>query len=246
MTFHPETDNWFDGSDNHGTFCAGIVGARNNNVGIVGVAPECDLYALRVNKYGRGDSDYIFCAMMWALQKGLDVVSISQWSASVDPYELPWSELQRGAQILNKAGCSVVGISGNSGSYPNHWVSNPGRCPNFIAVGGTERNDIWWSRSSYGPSDLAPEMAVELVAPSSNISSIVRGGGIGRGSGTSYACPQVSGLIALLKEIHPDWTPDDLLQHIKATATDLGPKGLDPKYGIGRIDSYAAVVGRYV
>lgn len=245
-TFHPDTDNWHDGDDYHGTFCAGIVGARNNGTGVVGVAPDCDLYALRVNKNGSGSTDYIFAAMMWAIDLGLDVVSISQWktSGADEPHEAPWPDMVRGAELLNNAGCSVVGIAGNSGGFPNHWVANPGRCPNFIAVGGTGSDDAWWSSSSFGPDDLDPNMAVELVAPGFGITSTIPGGGFASGgSGTSYACPHVTGLVALLKERHPDWSPDEVLRHIKSAAVDLGPAGTDAKHGIGLIDAYAAVVG---
>jgi len=245
-TFHPDTENWYDGSDYHGTFCAGIVGARNNGTGVVGVAPDCDLYALRVNKNGSGNTDYIFAAMMWALDLGLDVVSISQWktSGADEPHEEPWPDMVRGAELLNNAGCSVVGIAGNSGGFTNHWVTNPGRCPNFIAVGGTTSDNDWWGSSSYGPDDLAANMAVELVAPGSGITSTIPGGGFASGgSGTSFACPHVTGLIALLKELHPDWSPDEFLQHMKSTAIDLGPSGIDSKHGVGMIDAYAAVVG---
>ena len=245
-SFHPDTDNWYDGNDFHGTFCAGIVGARNNGTGVVGVTPDCDLYALRVNKNGSGNTDYIFAAMMWAANRGLDVVSISQWktSGADNPHEAPWPDMVRGAEVLNNAGCSVVGIAGNSGGFANHWVTNPGRCPNFIAVGGTQSDDTWWYSSSYGPDGLDPRMAVELVAPGSDITSTIPGGGFASGgAGTSFACPHVTGLIALLKELHQDWSPDDILQHMKSTAIDLGPAGPDVKHGIGLIDAYSAVVG---
>ena len=216
---------------------------------MVGVAPDSDLFALRVNQNGSGSIENIFAAMMWAKDRGLDVVSISQWNTSGAraPDEEPWPDMVRGASILNAAGCSVVGITGNSGGYPNHWVTNPGRCPNFIAVGGTQADDTWWGSSSFGPEDLEERMAVELVAPGSNVTSTVPGGGIASGgNGTSFACPHVSGLIALLKELHPDWSPDDLLAHMKATSVDLGSPGRDPKLGVGMIDAYAAVVGATV
>lgn len=248
-TFHPDTDNWYDGTDYHGTFCAGIIGARNNSAGVVGVAPDCDLYALRVNQGGFVSIENIFAAMMWAKDRGLDVVSISQWNTSgaSSPDEAPWPDMVRGASILNAAGCSVVGIAGNSGWFPNHWVTNPGRCPNFIAVGGTQFDDTWWESSSFGPEELDERMAVELVAPGSDVTSTIPGGGIASGrSGTSFACPHVSGLIALLKELHSDWSPDDLLAHIKSTAMDLDPPGRDPKLGVGMIDAFAAVVGATV
>jgi hypothetical protein len=55
--FHPDTPDWFRIDDFHGTFCAGINGCRAFSPTMIGIAPRCDLYALRVNKNNSGRSN---------------------------------------------------------------------------------------------------------------------------------------------------------------------------------------------
>lgn len=244
VSFYPGIDDWNDVEDGHGTFCAGVVGARKNNLGVVGIAPDCSLYAIKVSHQERSNTDFLVAAMTWAARKKLDVVSISLWDTSgkTKPYEEPWEDMTRASQLLIDNGCVVVGIAGNSGYLSDHWVTNPGRCPGFIAVGGVDRGKRRWLTSSYGPNDLPEKQGVELVAPGMDIRSTYRGGGYKDGeSGTSFACPHVTGAVALLKQLHPDWTPEQIRVRLKQTAEELGPAGRDAEYGIGLLDCYRAV-----
>ena len=84
---------------------------------------------------------------------------------------------------------------------------------------------------------------VEIAAPGVSINSTVRGGGYGIKSGTSMACPHVSGAAALLKELHPTWSPSTIRARLRATADDLGVPGNDVEYGAGLLNCYRAVYG---
>jgi len=242
-SFHPEAPDWRGTEEIHGTFCAAIIGCRSTHPSLVGIAPECDLYALRIGKDDRGDVDYILAAMAWAVEQKLDILSMSQWDSdgADDPHEPYWESLNRAAEECAKAGCIVVGISGNSGSSDRPWVTNPGRCPEVIAVGGTRCDDNWWSGSSFGPDDLPENQAVEIVAPSTGIYSLGPGGTMFPWQGTSFAAPQVAGACALLKQLRPDLSPSQLRQILKSTSKDLGPAGRDAKFGVGRLDCLAAI-----
>lgn len=228
-SFNPDAPDWRGTDDPHGTFCAAIIGCRNTNGSMVGIAPECDLFALRTNKNGQGTVDYLIAAMGWAAANKLDIVSMSQrdFTGADDPHEPYWEDLNRAAEECTKAGCIVVGIAGNSGAQSNPWVTNPGRCPQVIAVGGTRQDDSWWTSSSYGPDDLPQEEAVEIVAPGDHVFSIMPGGIFVPGSGTSFAAPQVAGACALLKQLRPDLTPAQLRTLLKTASRDLGPQGRD-------------------
>lgn len=242
--FVPGITDWDDVDDGHGTACAGIVGARRNDQGVVGVAPNCDLYALKVSKGGRSNTDWMLAAMLWAAEKRLDVVSISLWDddGASAPDEPAWLDMSRGSEMLMNNGCLTIGIAGNSGGFSNHWVTNPARADGIVAVGSVDRARSWAPSSSYGPNELAERQAVELAAPGADVRSTWRGSTYADHLfGTSFSCPHVTGAVALLKQLHPTWSPNEILNRLKRTAADLLEPGRDAKTGWGLIDCYRAV-----
>ncbi|MFB9981036.1 S8 family serine peptidase [Mesorhizobium kowhaii] len=243
LSFNPSAPNWYEGSDFHGTFCAAIIGCRPTHPSMIGVAPDCDLYALRVNKNGSGRSEYLAAAIIWATGNKLDVLSMSQWDpdGADDPHELPWDDVSRAADDYVKAGGILVGIAGNSGTFPKPWVTNPGRCSGVVAVGGTKQDTKWWNGSSYGPDDLPELESVEIAAPGYAVNSIMPDGSVQAGVGTSFAAPQVAGACALLKQLKPDLTGADLRAILKKAARDLDIAGKDAKTGFGLLDCEQAV-----
>jgi len=256
QSFRPDEASWSGTDDPHGTFCAGIIGCRGDNPGkMIGIAPGCDLYALRVNKDGTGNSDYIAAALIWATRMKLDVISMSQWDESTfeggTPDDADWENVARAAELFIESGGIVIGISGNSGGVlawvPRNGVNNPGRCTQVVAVGATAEDKSRWFGSSYGPDDLPEYRAVEVVAPGVQIYSIYPGGEQHGGrlydydTGTSFAAPQVAGACALLKQLRPDLPPDELRSRIKRAAQDLGLPGRDAQYGAGFLDCLKAV-----
>jgi subtilisin len=240
----PEESSWND-DNGHGTHCAGIIGARNNTTGVVGVAPGCDLYAVKVlNAAGSGRLSWILAGMGWAEQNGMSVVSMSLGSNVTSPDAPCTLAYQRAAERLVNADCLVVAAAGNNGRDPaNPWVGNPARCRGFMAVAAVDRNRNLASFSSRGPASLCNDCGVEISAPGVSINSTVPGGGLARKSGTSMACPHVSGAAALLKELHPTWSPAKIRARLRSTAEDLGAPGNDPSFGSGLLDCHRAVFG---
>jgi subtilisin len=206
--------------------------------GVVGVAYDCALYAVKVMTHGSGDTDWIVAGLMWAAEKKMNIASMSLWdnNGAVTPDEAPWEDIERAAQYAFNAGCLVVGISGNSGDRPKHWVTNPGRCPGVMAIGAVEEAKTWWTHSSYGPPELPPERAVEVTAPGVMIRSTYLGNGFAYYNGTSQACPHVAGAAALMKAIDPSLGPAQLRTRLRTTADDLGPAGQDEKFGAGLLN----------
>lgn len=242
-SFVPGAKSW-DDDNGHGTHCAGIVGARNNATGVVGVAPECQLYAVKVlNRLGSGQFSWILAGMGWAVDNDMEVVSMSLGSDVDDPNMDCVLAYQRAAQNLIDNGAIVVAAAGNAGETKTPWVGQPARCPGYMAVAAVDRDKNLASFSSRGPATLGPLQGVEIAAPGVSIESTWRGGGYRTISGTSMACPHVSGAAALLKELHPTWTPDQIRDRLKATAADLGVPGSDPNFGAGLLDCQAAVFG---
>ncbi|MEM7559077.1 MAG: S8 family serine peptidase [Planctomycetota bacterium] len=239
----PGHKSWDDGHG-HGTQCAGVIGARNNDKGVVGVAPDCEIYAIKFHLGNRASLDQILAGMTWAARNRMDILSFSQWdtNGATTAKEAPWVEVQRAARLLTNNNCLVVGISGNSGfGYPTHFVTNPGRCPDIMAIAATDNEKKWWSGSSYGPVSLPSRQGVELAAPGIEVYSTYIGGGYACDSGTSMACPHVAGAAALIRQLKPMWNPDQIRTHLQSHAVDIDASGFDIKTGAGFLDCFAAV-----
>jgi subtilisin family serine protease len=239
----PGVGSW-DDDQGHGTHCAGIAGARNNATGVVGVAPGCSLFAVKVlDSRGSGRLSWILAGMGWAAGNGMDVASMSLGSDVSSPDASCTVAYQRAAQRLIDSGCIVIAAAGNSGRGPQPWVGRPARCPGFMAVAAVDRNRGLAIFSSRGPATLGRDSGVEISAPGVSINSTVPGGGYGVKSGTSMACPHVSGAAALIKELRPTWSPAQIRRRLRATASDLGAPGDDPEFGSGLLDCQRAVFG---
>jgi subtilisin family serine protease len=102
-----------------------------------------------------------------------------------------------------------------------------------MAISATNSSDNlpWWS--NYGEE-------IELAAPGVTIYSTYLGGGYANMSGTSMACPHVSGTAALVIEVYPMWANKTVRAILCITAEDLGAPGWDIYYGYGLVDAEAA------
>ncbi len=232
-SFVPGTTSFHDGNG-HGTHCAGIIGARINRRGIVGVAPLCRLYAVKVLKdSGRGMFSWILSGMAWALRRRMHVVSMSLGAPRAPIYAL-----ERMVYLLNRAGITVVAAAGNSGNsrlFP--YVNTPANCPGVIAVGAVDYKCKIAPFSSRG----GKWNPVSLVAPGVRIISTFPHNSYRSLSGTSMACPHVTGGAALVKRRFPTASPAWIKYRLMKSAKDLGVPGYDSTYGAGLLDCYRAL-----
>lgn len=239
----PGVASW-DDDQGHGTHCAGIIAARNNAIGVVGVAPQASLFAVKVlNSQGSGSTSWIIAGMGWAARNGMHVASMSLGGDAGTADEPCILAYQRAAEELIASGCIIIAAAGNSGRTKQPWVGQPARCPGFMAVAAVDQNRDLADFSSRGPASLPRDCGVEIAAPGVSVNSTARGGGYVQMSGTSMATPHVAGAAALLKEQHPTWTPAEIRARLRAAATDLGTPGNDPGTGSGLLDCYRAVFG---
>jgi subtilisin len=222
----------------HGTHCAGIVAARNNLFGVVGVAPRAILYAVKVlSDSGSGMSSWIIAGLDWCTRNGIKVASMSL--GGTNPPSVAYATAIKRCQ---DRGVTVVVASGNSYDTSFPWVCSPANSimPGFpnaspIAVGSVDnRCMIAGSSSRGGQTNIWNQ--VTCVAPGVRVNSTVPGGGYGLKSGTSMACPHVAGLAALINQRYPGISPINVKRRIATTCTDCGPRGLDATYGYGLIN----------
>jgi subtilisin len=218
----------------HGTHVAGILAAARDGKGIVGAAPDAEIYAIKVSDArGKGSFSGLVKGIDWSIKNGMDVVTMSITGKG-------------GSEALAKAveaaysqhGLVLVAAVGNG----NGDVLYPAAYPQVIGVGSVTKDNILSPFSLTGSE-------VELVAPGSGIKSTSIGGKYSLSSGTSMATPLVTGALALLLGsdekawedagmVNGDgaWTNDELREVLRSTAKDLGGKGKDDSFGYGLLN----------
>jgi subtilisin len=172
----------------HGTHVAGIIGAKNNSIGILGVASGAKLVSLRVLKAdGEGTLSSIIQALAYVNANGAagDVVNMSLGEDGIS------STLDQ--QVQNTAARGIyIAIAAGNDSKPAHDYS-PGRAnaANIYTVSATDSLGNFASFSNYG-NDV-----VDVAAPGVAIISTYKNGQYAIMSGTSMAAPHVAGLLLL-------------------------------------------------
>ncbi|MEE9583255.1 MAG: S8 family serine peptidase [Dehalococcoidales bacterium] len=223
----------------HGTHVAGTVAAEDNDIGVVGVAPEVELYALKVlGANGSGYYSDVIAALQWAVDNGIQVTNNS-YGSSGDPGAI----VKAAFDNAYDNGVLHVAAAGNAGNPPGKGdnVIYPARWASVIAVAATDKSDSRPRWSSTGPD-------VELAAPGVAINSTLRTGGYGEYSGTSMASPHVAGTAALviatgITDANSNGRINDEVRlRLQQTADDLGDPGRDTKYGYGLVDADEAAI----
>ncbi|GAB6087760.1 S8 family peptidase [Alkaliphilus crotonatoxidans] len=227
FTDSANSNPFYDG-DGHGTHVAGTIAALNNTIGVLGVAYNVDLYAVKVlNNNGGGTYAGIAQGIQWAVNNGMHIVNMSLGGPSSSTI------LQNICDAANQAGVLLIAAAGNSGnaSGTGNSVGYPARYASVMAVASTNSNNVRGSSSSTGP-------AVEISAPGVSILSTVPGNGYATYTGTSMASPHVAGVAALVKGARPNLSNTQIRQILNSTATPLGNSN---HYGNGLVQAVPAI-----
>jgi subtilisin len=219
--------------EGHGTHVAGTVAALDNDVGVIGVAPEAKLYALKVlNSSGSGSFSDIIKALEWVVNNGTIKITNNSYGSSTDPGTL----VKAAFDNAYAAGVLHIAAAGNSGSCAgkNDSVGYPAKYSSVVAVAATNSSDTRPCWSSSGS-------AVEISAPGVSINSTKLGGGYVVYSGTSMASPHVAGVAALVLGTGASLTNVQIRDILTSTTQDLGAAGRDSLYGFGLVNAVAAV-----
>ncbi|WP_224269255.1 S8 family peptidase [Haloprofundus salinisoli] len=196
----------WDDDDNHGTHCAGVVGAVDNDEGVVGVAPETTLHAVKV----------IYCAgvgLVSDIAAGIEHVADRGWAVASLSFgsQRPTNLIRDACRYAAEEGVLLVAAAGNGRARPN-TVGFPATLPTVLAVSAVDRNGEFAAFSSTGP-------RIDIAAPGTNVRSTVPGG-YRTYSGTSMACPHVAGAAALL--VSTGLSTTEARERLVGTADDLG------------------------
>ena len=229
----------------HGSHCAGIIagtGAASKGK-YRGIAPDAQLIGVKVlGKDGSGSESTILAGIEYAMNTNASVISMSLGS---DQHS---EAIHAAVEKAIQKGKIVVCAAGNSGPDES-TIGCPSDVKDAITVGATDKNDVIASFSSRGPlkdGTIKPD----ICAPGKDIVSI-RASGTNDGhavdqyylsmSGTSMACPMVSGTVALLVQRDPELTPAIAKDVLEKSAKHLGSTVPNSNYGYGRISVKNAI-----
>ncbi|WP_049910067.1 S8 family peptidase [Natrinema gari] len=213
-----------DASENHGTHVAGIAaGGTDNGTGHAGIS-NCSLLSARaLGGGGSGSLSDIADAVQWSADQGADIINMSLGGGGA-------TQLMREAcEYAASQGTLVVAAAGND--YGSS-VSYPAAYDTVLAVSSLDQGETLSDFSNVGPE-------IELAAPGGNVLSSVPWGDYETLSGTSMASPVVAGVAGLTLSAWPNLSNDQLRDHLKQTAVDVGLSANEQ--GSGRVDAGNAV-----
>jgi len=217
----------------HGTHCSGIIAAAGNNgTDITGICWDARIMALKfLDSSGSGNTADAVKAIYYAVQNGADVTSNS-WGGG------DFSQAMKDAiDYAYSQGVMMVAAAGNNGDTD---VQYPANYDNMFSVAATDSDDKKASFSTYGS-------WVDIAAPGVDVLSL-RAAGTSLGtpydpyttiaSGTSMACPHVSGACASIFSVYPEISLDELKTHLKDSVDPIDPDIC----ASGRLNLYQAIL----
>ncbi|MCB1882751.1 MAG: S8 family serine peptidase [Geminicoccaceae bacterium] len=234
--------------DPHATFVAGLIGARRNGRGIVGVASGAKLVSIDASTpCWEGAAEKCFApddlgrALAVARARKADVVNMSLGGP------VPVDAVREALGRTAASGAIVVMAAGNEGTrlgFPGAFAPLKAMRGRAIVVGAVDRKGKAPSWSNRATS--LSEAGVMLMAPGVDVTGLDLKGGLARDSGTSFAAPHVAGAAAVVGGRFSYLKPEEVVEVLLVTARDAGPKGVDLTYGRGILDLEAALkpVGR--
>lgn len=166
----------------HGTLVAGIIAAQNNNFGVLGIAPDAEIYPVKVlDKYGEGDINNIVQGINWCIENKIQIINMS--FAIFKDNSILYNSIKKAVN----AGIIVVASAGNS--YGGE-VGYPAAYKEVISVTAINKNNRI--------AKVSPIGKIDFCAPGENIISTTSRNSYEKCEGTSIAAPYVSGIISII------------------------------------------------
>ena len=193
----------------HGTHCAGIIGAdTNNGIGIAGTAHNAQIMAVKfLSASGSGSTSAAIQSVLYAVDNGATILSNSWGGGGFS------QALMDAIQYAHDRDVMFIAAAGNSSRNTDASPNYPSGydVANVISVASTTHIDSRSSFSNYGAT------TVDLGAPGSDILSTIHTGGYASLSGTSMATPYVSGAAVLIRSNFPHLSSQDVKEILMST-----------------------------
>lgn len=191
----------------HGTHVAGTIGAVNNELGVVGVAPKVDLYAVKAfNKDGTAKLSDIIKAVDWCIEHRMQIINMSFG------FNEPSPSFGEAVTRAHRAGILMIAASGNKGTRGR--LEYPAQYNETIGVSSINEENNISEFSTIGP-------AVDITAPGEKIVSTWLNNSFRELSGTSMAVAHVTGVAALMLSRYPRMSSQELAYYLKSSANRL-------------------------
>jgi subtilisin family serine protease len=223
----------------HGTWVSGIIVANaNDGYGMAGISWSDKVVPVKImSREGTGSTADLAAGIIWAADAGAEVINMSVGG-------FPYTEaVQNAVNYAWNKGTVLIGAAGNN---RREELFYPASYENVVSVSATQVNDEFSNWSSWGPK-------VDVSAPGSSVlvtncyactyADHDSWGSHTYISGTSFAAPNVAGVVALIRARYPNYTPQQIVDRLRNTTDDLGYPGWDSKYGRGRVNAHRALGG---
>ncbi len=228
----------------HSTFISGIIAAPLDGVGVAGVAPNVtimDIRVLNLDNYAGTTYEEFGDAIRYAADNGADIINLSlhYYNATEDYHDDIIYAINQNIPVVSVTGNTYLSYGGG-----RYFQSYPGGYDEVISVGATNVHKEKADYSNYGPwTELVAPVGDE--APGTKIQSSFPPDTYVSAYGTSFACPQVAGVIALMRSINYSMSVGEIREILHETADDLGDEGKDDYFGYGMVNATAAVLETY-
>ncbi|WP_442602134.1 S8 family peptidase [Paenibacillus sp. KN14-4R] len=191
----------------HGTHIAGIIAGASTRKGILGVAPQASIHAVKAfDRLGSAYVSDIIAGINWCVENNMDIINMSFGMSSYS------KALENAVQHAYKAGKIIIASCGNEGKKAS--VDYPARFPQVVSVGAITQLNRIAPFSNKGK-------RIDIYAPGEKIYSCWLNGNYNELSGTSMATAHVSGVVALMLSTKPNLKPLQIKKTLKQYAVTL-------------------------
>ncbi len=239
-----------EGQDGHGTATLSCVGGKypgelyggSYSAGFVLCKTEI------LDEEIQTEEDYWAAAVEWADSLGADVVSSSlgylDWYTYED-MDGNTAVTTIAADMAAARGIVVVNSMGNEGDDPWLYMIAPADGDSVLSIGAVDIDGDRVGFSSVGPTyDGRTKPDVMALGYSAYVATTADTASYGYASGTSFSCPLTAGAVGLLIQAHPDWSPMDVIEALRSTATQNSSP--DTLMGWGIVQAYDAAYSDWV
>jgi len=205
----------------HGSHVCGTIAGEDNGVGMVGVAPQAKILALKaLNDNGSGRMDHIAKAIKYAADHGADIITMSLGSG----YKCP--RIEKSIEYAEKKKCLIFCAAGNSGADVD--IMYPAKFKKTFSIGAIDKN---FNRGSFTCSGDS----LDFLSPGVDIMSIVPNNKYALMTGTSMSNPFASGVAALYLSEYKEknngarMSMQEMMSKLKKNAIPLANKSFNSR-----------------